>query len=153
MAGPVSKDDISPEALRVAQGILITQSLAPGTHRTYSSHERQWLAWRDVQGFSPLIDPTVGPLSVEQEIIDHYVFYEMIRKLALKTMHIRLYAIKRLHLINGVDMDFAKMPQLRLVMRGFKRVTREPRRKLAISVKMLRDLIEEGAWTCFVGTI
>ena len=40
VAGLVSKDEISPEALRVAQGILITQSLAPGTHRTYGSHER-----------------------------------------------------------------------------------------------------------------
>ena len=108
MAGPVSRDDIFSETLRIAQGILITQSLAPGTHRTYGSHERQWLAWREVQGFSPLVDPAVGPLSVEQEIIDHYVFYGMIRKLAFKTMHVRLYAIKRLYLVNGVDLDFAK---------------------------------------------
>ena len=38
---------------------------------------------------------------MEQEFIDHYVFYGMIRKLAFKTMHVRLYASKRLHLVNG----------------------------------------------------
>ena len=97
---------------------------------------------REVQWLSPLFDPAMGPLKMEQAIIDHYVFFGMIRKLAMKTMHVRLYAIKRLHLVNGVDLDFAKMPQLRLVMRGFKRVTRGPRRKLTISVKMLRDLVQ-----------
>ena len=139
--GPISNEDISQEELRTAQGILITQSLAPGTHRTYSSHDKQWLAWREVQNLSPLLDPAIGPIKMEQEVINHYVFYGMIRKLAVKTMHVRLYAIKRLHLVNGIELDFAKMPQLRLVMRGFKRVTRGPRRKLAISVKMLRDLV------------
>jgi len=78
-----------------------------------------------------------------QDIIDHYVFNGMMRKLAYKTMHVRLYAIKRLHLVNGVDLDFSKMPQLKMVIRGFKRVTRGPRRKLAISVKMIRDLIAD----------
>ena len=81
---------------------------------------------------------------MEQEIIDHYVFYGMIRKLAYKTMHVRLYAVKRLHLVNGIDLDFSRMPQLKMVIRGFKRITRGPRRKLAISVKMVRDLIAHG---------
>ena len=91
-----------------------------------------------------MLDPTVGVRAMEQELIDHYAFFGVLRGLAYRTMHVRMYAIKRLHLVNGIDIDFAMMPRLRMVQRGLRRLAQGPCRKLAISVNMLKDVVENG---------
>ena len=142
--GPYTRDDIDPVALDNAVAMLVTQSLAVGTHETYGSHWKQWLLWRETRGQAPLLNPAEGIRALEQELIDLYAFFGVLRGLAYETVHVRLYAIKRLHLENDIDLDFAKMPRLRMVQRGMKRLGRGPVRKLAISVDMLRDILAHG---------
>ena len=86
----------------------------------------------------------MGVAEMEQKLIDHYAFFGVLRSLAFKTMHVRLYAIKRVHLEHGIDLDFSKMPRLRMVQRGLKRFAQGPRRKLAISTDMLLDICLNG---------
>jgi hypothetical protein len=85
-----------------------------------------------------------GVQAMERELIDHYAFFGVIRGLKYMTMHVRMYAIKRLHLKNGIDINFNMMPRLMMVKRGMKRLSMGPCRKLAVSVNMLKDIVENG---------
>jgi hypothetical protein len=91
-----------------------------------------------------LIDPSQSPMAIEKELTDHYAFFGVTRRLAYQTMHVRLYAIKRLHLENNIHLYFSTMPKLRMCQRGLKRIAKGPRRKLAVSVTMLTDIKENG---------
>ena len=120
------------------------QSLQPLTTKTYASQQKAWLAWRSERGETALLDPSAGPVGCEDALIQHYAHFGANRHLSHKTLHVRLYAIKRLHLENGIHLDYTCMHRLRTIQRGLRNMQGESVRKLAITVDMLRDIQTNG---------
>ena len=88
------------------------------------------------------MDGAAGPVACENALLEHYAYYGAIRQLSHKTLLVRLYAIKRLHLENGIHLDYTVMHRLKTVQRGLRNVQGESARKLAITIDMLRDIHE-----------
>ena len=109
------------------------------------------MEWRRERGEPPLLDGAAGPVACENALLGHYAYFGAIRQLSHKTLHVRLYAIKRLHLENGIHLDYTVMHRLKTVQRGLRNVQGESVRKLAITIDMLRDIhahdgLDENDW-------
>jgi site-specific DNA-cytosine methylase len=131
-------------AARDAVGMLMSQSLAPLTKKTYGSAQRQWMDWREQRGETPLLERSVGPAVWENELMEHYAFFGVVRGLAWSTLNTRLYAIKRLHLDNGIHVDLTAMTHLKTIMRGLKNMQGGAVRKLAVTKSVLLDVHLHG---------
>ena len=101
---------------------LMFQSLQPLTSKTYASQQKAWLEWRPERGEPPLLDGAAGPVACENALLEHYAYYRAIRQLSHKTLHVRLYAIKRLYLENGIHLDYTVMHRLKTVQRGLRNI-------------------------------
>jgi hypothetical protein len=126
--------------IREATAILMMQSLKPLTNKTYESQQRQWLTWRQERGETPLLDPRASPLEWERALMDHYAFYGLVKGISHNTLHVRLYAIRRLHLDHGFHLDLRNMMRLKTLQRGLTNLQGGAVRKLAVTPAMLRDI-------------
>ena len=96
---------------------LMFQSLQPLTSENYASQQKAWLDWRHERREPPLLDGAAGPVACENALLEHYAYFGAVRH---KTLHERLYAIKRLHLENGIHLDYTVMHRLKTVQRGLR---------------------------------
>ena len=124
-----------------ARSELLAESISTGTHTTYDSQFLPWCIWRRSRRQALFLDRS-KPLLWEDELVRYYAFGALACGCAPKTMHNRLYSLRRKHHLQFVYLDItdSPMPILALCRRGHKRRYGSPRRKVAATIGLLAEI-------------
>ena len=122
----------APEAVQY----LITNSVATGTHSTYSSSMKHWARFRRYRG-RPIFFVAETPAEVQDELVLFVAFKGVVQNFAHGTVHVMLYAIRFFHVMERLPDPLANKPLLTVALRGLKRLQGGPRRKIPVTMRIL----------------
>lgn len=126
------------------QGVqrLLLARLAPGSQTTYANQFRHWKKWRACgppeQGL--YLDGR-DPVADEEELLKFVFWMGVTLGYQYSTVHVTLYAIRYMHIMQGVNDVLKDKPRLALAKLGLKRLSHKPRRKIAATIALLRDIM------------
>ena len=137
--------EIGGTSANAARAALLYNSVTTGTKNTYSSAFGHWIVWRRARGDPLLLNPSEQE-KWEDELVDFYCHGAHTCGYAPKTMHLRLHAVRRFHRLRRINLDIRDeaMPFLSSCKRGHKAQYGAPRRKVAVSMRLLRDVSKRG---------
>ena len=134
----------APEAVQ----FLITNSVASGTHSTYSSSMKHWARFRRYRG-RPIFFVTETPAEIQDELVLFVAFKGVVQNFAHGTVHVMLFAMRFFHVMERLPDPLANKPLLTVVLRGLKRLQGGPRRKIPVTMRILESSLvglKLGVW-------
>jgi hypothetical protein len=128
--------------LRAATTRLIGGSVKEGTHSTYDSAFKHWVAWR-LGRRRPLFLDGLNPVEDEDELLMFVAHKALNSHYAHSTIHVMLYALRFKHLMARCPDPLEDKLLLRIAMRGVSRLQGGAWRKIPASMDMLRWIVSQ----------
>ena len=128
-----------------AEASLLSQSVSEGTKNTYATAFIPWAVWRKARKQTLLLDPSL-PGSWEDELCAFYAHVGWNMGYSWSYCHSTLYSIRRAHRLVRTNLDIrdGMMPLLSMLRKGRKRICGSPKRKIAVTVKLLLTILLLG---------
>ena len=112
--------------------MLVANGIQSATASSYSSSQRQFLAFCQVL--------RLDPLPATERTILCYIAWLHKKGLGHSTINSHLSAIRNLHILNGQEFTDIRSAKVKLALRSIVLVSDPPRQKSAIDFKLLNDI-------------
>ena len=128
-----------------AKAALLSQSVSEGTKNTYATVFIRWAVWRKARKQTLMLDPSLPGLW-EDELCAFYAHVGWNMGYSWSYCQSMLYSIRRAHRLVRTNLDIRDdmLPLLSMLRKGLKRIYGSPKRKIAVTVKLLLTILLLG---------